>query len=1122
MRRSWCRVVGVCAALAASSMGALAASGEVAKIASLQNRVETRTRGAWVPSTVNQALLAQDRVRTGPASRAAILYPDHTLHRLNERSEIEVLPPGEGRPGVLRVLSGQHYFSSRAPKQYGRIETPTVTAAIRGTEFVVTVAEDTTTTITMLEGVVEASNEHGTLTVTRGEEAYVEPGKAPVRRIVVRPRDAVMWALQYPPVLSGADAERLRGMGAEGEDLARAAALLGAGQVDDARPLIESARARDPHGPLPLALASVVAVVADDRDEALRLARRAVEADPSSSAAALALSIASQARLDLRAALDAAEKAAQLDPEGTVAWSRVAELRMAHGDLDGARSAVERAVRRAPDDARALTVLGFVELAQFRSVPALAAFERAVATDAAYALARLGLGIARIRTGQFVAGREEIQTAVVLDPQDALLRSYLGKALYEERLPEEAWKELTAAKELDASDPTPHLYAAILLQNENRPVEALDELQSSIAKNDRRAVYRSRLLLDEDRAVRGSDLARVYNDLGFEELGMVSARRSADADQANHSSHLVLAGTYRTVAGFAPAFLSELLQARIYQPPSVNAARPDLVNESVSFNEYTALFDRPRARGFGEVALGRADTGLGELFPPGAICTEPDGSEVPCSETVQLDDSDRDVAEVVGTMNGDRYAAALGFRRTTDDGFRINNDQRNENWRAFAQYAPTWRDSIQLSFLRGTRDSGDLPLREIPVLIAQERFETELTNVGLGYHRSLSPSADLAVSAIYNDTEQIGSRLDLSGASSARLHGPQLALQHGLRRDRATLVSGAGTFSGDFELRSGATTLAADEQFANGYAYLKLRDLGPFDVTAGASFERVESPVGLLPPRDSQIAPALLSRTDSRLSPKLGVTMQAGASTVLRAAAYSRLTPGIGRLQTLEPTQVAGFNQFFDEPGGTRSFSWGFGVDQTFGRRVFGGISLLRRNRTVPEASCAAADPFSGCAGQVPTLVRDRDSNDRLESVYLNAAIGRRVALSAEYAHAEREFDFTQMSPLAFFEDFVETQRFRPEVRVFLPFGLYAAFAATRYDQRVDQFDDLSSPVRFLVQESFWLQDLELGYRLPRRWGSIVLDARNLSDREFVFFQSAIEEVVLPARTVVLRLNVTY
>src|SRR5262245_31343974 len=203
--------------VAAGSAPATWAAGEaVGKIASIQNQVETRNNGSgdWKPSALQQSLHEMDRMRTGPASRAAILYSDQTLQRINEKSEVEVLAPNGGNPGVLRVISGTHYFSSRKPKEYSRIETPTVTAAIRGTEFVVEVGENGVTTITMLEGVVEASNDQGNLTVTAGEQAYIEPGKAPVKRIVVRPRDAVAWSLYYPAVLGAEDATRLKAMGA--------------------------------------------------------------------------------------------------------------------------------------------------------------------------------------------------------------------------------------------------------------------------------------------------------------------------------------------------------------------------------------------------------------------------------------------------------------------------------------------------------------------------------------------------------------------------------------------------------------------------------------------------------------------------------------------------------------------------------------------------------------------------------------------------------------------------------------------------------------------------------------------------------------------------------------------
>jgi len=79
-------------ALAATTAGAAA---QLAKISAIQNIVETRaaSSGTWSPSTPDQPLFGQDRVRTGVGSRAAILYSDLTLHRVNEKSEVEILPP---------------------------------------------------------------------------------------------------------------------------------------------------------------------------------------------------------------------------------------------------------------------------------------------------------------------------------------------------------------------------------------------------------------------------------------------------------------------------------------------------------------------------------------------------------------------------------------------------------------------------------------------------------------------------------------------------------------------------------------------------------------------------------------------------------------------------------------------------------------------------------------------------------------------------------------------------------------------------------------------------------------------------------------------------------------------
>jgi tetratricopeptide (TPR) repeat protein len=244
--------------------------------------------------------------------------------------------------------------------------------------------------------------------------------------------------------------------------------------------------------------------------------------------------------------------------------ARLAELEQMFGELGASRDAAEQAVPLAPELARTQMVLGFAALTRIDIDEAKAAFERAIALDSANPLSRLGLGLAIIRSGRLEQGRTEIEIAAALDPNDSLIRSYLGKAYFEEKRDPLDAEQYAIAKQLDPNDPTPWLYDAIRLQTVNRPVDALRNIQRSIELNDNRAVYRSRLLLDEDLATRGASLARIYDDLGFERLGVLKATKSLSLDPANFSAHRFLADSYiplrrheisrvRTAPGATPA-----------------------------------------------------------------------------------------------------------------------------------------------------------------------------------------------------------------------------------------------------------------------------------------------------------------------------------------------------------------------------------------------------------------------------------------------------------------------------------------------------------------------------------------------------------------------------------------
>ena len=89
----------------------------------------------------------------------------------------------------------------------------------------------------------------------------------------------------------------------------------------------------------------------------------------------------------------------------------------------------------------------------------------------------------------------------------------------------------TVAKAYDPRDPTPWFYDAIRKQTDNRPVEALQDLEKSIELNDNRAVYRSRLLLDQDLAAREDRRHRRRGDRSCDSERRAGRRRYRQRDR---------------------------------------------------------------------------------------------------------------------------------------------------------------------------------------------------------------------------------------------------------------------------------------------------------------------------------------------------------------------------------------------------------------------------------------------------------------------------------------------------------------------------------------------------------------------------------------------------------------
>jgi len=153
----------------------------------------------WQPVQLNDTYCPGDTLRVQERSRADVAMLNQSVLRLNANTTITLEAVKEERTGVVDLLKGAAHFFSRGPRSL-EVHTPYTVAGVRGTEFFISV-EETQAFLSIVDGQVLAANEAGSLTLTSGQSAVAEAGKAPVLRVVVRPRDAVQWALYYPPVL---------------------------------------------------------------------------------------------------------------------------------------------------------------------------------------------------------------------------------------------------------------------------------------------------------------------------------------------------------------------------------------------------------------------------------------------------------------------------------------------------------------------------------------------------------------------------------------------------------------------------------------------------------------------------------------------------------------------------------------------------------------------------------------------------------------------------------------------------------------------------------------------------------------------------------------------------------
>ena len=1014
-----------------------------AKIASVQGKVEAKRARAeeWVSVELNQYYCAGDQIQVAANSRASLILANETVVRLDQNSVIILSEIDQDKLSFLDLIKGIAHFISRVPHSL-KVNTPFVNAAIEGTEFVIEVNEQEAN-VTVFEGTVLAENEQGQLRLTNNESANVLAGKAPQKVLLAKPRDTVQWALYFPPIFANTSDPLLQ----------QASQRLYQGRVNEAQQLLAKVEQTNQaqRGSVK-ALRAIIAVVNNRPEQALNLAQQAVRDAPNIAATHMALSYAWQATLRLDKALASAQHAVNADANNALAWARLAELQLSFDQLSPALTATQRAYELDPKLSRTQTIRGFAYLIQLNTARARHTFQQAIKLDQADPLPRLGLGLAQIHDNQLAKGRRNIEIAASLDPNNAIIRSYLGKAYFEEkRAPLDA-DQFAMAKNLDPNDPTPWFYDALRKQTENRPVEALRDLNQSIALNDNRAVYRSSLQLDQDEATRNANLATIYEELGFEQAGLNEATKSLMQNPANHSAHRFLSNVYANKNRYEIAQVSEALQSKMLQDinnhpvlPQMNETGLNLANSfnhSLGHNEYGSLFTR-------------------------------DQSHISATGVVGTNNLVADQLSAYGSYNGFSYS--LGQFSYNTDGFEAGRDINHDISNAFMQYYINKQWNVQVESQSRRTQQGNVATSLMPSSLANEQLslDEKTHRLGLRYH----PSTHSVLLLSIIDKERIGIVASNTPSSSTNAYekdeSRDIQLHYIHETENNNLVIGASNTDIDsilqLQVRQNGSMVLDNNTFPKDkqnifYAYNNSNITEQIMLTLGLSYFDVTSPDN--------------TNGVDELNPKLGLTWQVSPVTTLRLAAYKNIKRMLTTNQTLEPTHVAGFNQFFDENNLTESKSYGFGLDHQLSANIQMGIELLARQLDVPQQQSNSSTPnvfFTTFQAQ----------NERYHSTYINWLISNRWQLNARY-----ELEQYRNSTLPLRE--LDSHKLPLTLQYFSPSGL---FSSLRYIY-VDQKGVFTNSTE---RSDFGVVDLGIGYRFPKRQGAISLHIHNLFDKSFLY-----------------------
>lgn len=570
--------LGAPAAWAQCAGAAVAPGASAAQIVALTGQGQTRAQGVepWSPAALAQQLGAGADMRTLALSSAALLLADRTQIRMSAGAQLR-LCESEPQRTLLELAAGRLWARTKKTPATLQLQTPAALAVVRGTDWDVDVDAAGRTTLTVLSGRVDLSNAQGSVQLGPAEQGFAEPGKAPMKRVLVNPRERVQWVTAYPgdatrwaefqrpdiaPPLAAVRADLLAGhwsgaqaqlsaMSARGEggavvDLVladlevlgghpdtaqarldgawqrtqdprtaarRADLLLALDRNADARAWIDTTRAVAPVS-VELMLADADAHRLEGRgDAALALYQQAVARAEADAQQAAASDVAT-GRTTAAQSPATAQLAAALWGLGRALQER--------GDLHAARIALARAVQLAPQHTGYRAEQATADTEALRLPAARAGFDAALALAGDDYTSLAGAGLLALQQGDAETARTQLLKALVIEPRYARAQVWLAVAEY--RLGEHAaaFDSLSRARQADPNDPVPWQIESILRNDSGEPEAAIAAAREALV----RLPYLKSLnpLVSDSQG--SANLGKALGDFGLEHWARAYAQQS--------------------------------------------------------------------------------------------------------------------------------------------------------------------------------------------------------------------------------------------------------------------------------------------------------------------------------------------------------------------------------------------------------------------------------------------------------------------------------------------------------------------------------------------------------------------------------------------------------------------